>query len=604
MRIVGLLTFRPDDGARASLPSLGHVHGDLGVRSIGVGPCSALIRTGRPDLTSHHAADGSFALVDGEIFSISAEAGPSRNAASDVLRLYRREGIDCLRRFNSNASVAIWDADAQKLLLARDRTGLGLCYWMERKDAVLFSSELMSLIQLDHRTELHPGAADLFVASGFISSPWTSLKHISKVPPGHCLVVDRNGPKLTRYWRPSGRPRLRLSEADTVERLGELVTQAVDRQHARAKPSALLLSSGVDSTLLAAVIANHGMRPEAFTFRYTHYEGKFNESAGALRAAEHCGLPHRELFVGPEDVANNLEDVLMRHQGPLTYGLHTAILRDIAESRAEALYSGIGPDSLYPVRSERWAIGVGHLPFPRRAVAHLLRKRLDSSRNQRWVRFGLLAATGLNWRFHAPLTNDATRARLYRDPELVSGALSAQEELFQSVQRQFEGESGINRLSGALQSLYTADGTLHWTAAFSRSYGLLPRCPYFDSDFIDFLYRLPRQPGKAEVRTYAARLLPADVAYTPKVGQTIPISLWFRGPLAGWLRDQLDHDRIEAAGLFRPDGVRSVLEQHLSGAANRGWTLWVILVLTRWQEIVRREAGRLLSRDARFSRIA
>ena len=604
MRIVGSLCFRPDGDARASLPPLGHVHGDAGVRSLSAGPCSALIRAGRPDLKAHQDADGSFALVDGEIFSITAEAGLSRNPASDVLRLYRREGMDCLPRLNSNASVAIWDADAQRLLLARDRTGLGLCYWMERNGALLFSSELMSLIQLDNRTELHPSAADQFVASGFVSSPWTSLKHISKVPLGHCLVVDRNGPKLTRYWRQSGRPRLRLSQAATVERLGELINQAVDRQHAHAAPSALLLSSGVDSTLLAALLAKHGMRPETFTFRYMQYEGKFNETPGALRAAEHCGLPHRELLVGPEDVANNLEDVLLRHQGPMTYGLHTAILRDIAESGAQLLYSGQGNGSLCPSRGERLALAAGHLPFPHRAVAQFLRRRIDSTRSQPFVRFGLSAATGLNWRFHAPLTDDAARAQLYRDPELVSGALSAQEELFQSVQRQFEGESDIDRMSGALQSLYTADGTLHWTAAFSRSYGLLPRCPYFDSDFIDFLYRLPRRTGKAEVRTYAARLLPADLAYAPKVGQTIPISLWFRGPLAGWLRDQLDHDRIEAAGLFRPEGVRSVLEQHLSGAANRGWTLWVILVLTRWQEIVRREAGRLLSRDARVSRSA
>jgi asparagine synthase (glutamine-hydrolysing) len=605
MRIVGSVNLRQwrEGGIALSLP--GAVAQKVpGLRSIAHGACQAVYRPGRRDLQVFQDADGSFVLIDGEVFSIAGEDRLADKAAAAVLSLYRREGMAGFARLNSNAAVAVWDAGAQRLLLLRDRTGLGLAYWMERDGAILFSSDLMSLVQLDERTELNPAAIDLFLASGFISSPWTSVKHIHKVPLGHCVTVDRSGVQMTRYWRQSGRPRLRLSEAETIERLGELVNQAVARQHAQQAPSALLLSSGVDSTLLAALLAKHGMKPGTFTFRYTHYEGQYNESPGAVRAAEHCGLPHSEMFVGPQDVAGNLEEVLVRHQGPLTYGLHTAILKDIAESGAEVLYSGQGNGSLCPSRPERLALALGHLPFPHRAIAHLLRRRVDSNRNQRVLRLGLIAATGLNWRFHAPLTDDRVRATLYLEPERVGPAVQAQERLFQSVIAQYDGESDIDRLSGALQSLYTADGTLHWTSAFARSYGLLPRCPYFDSDFIDFLYRLPRQAGKAEVRSYASRLLPSDLAYAKKLGQTIPISLWFRGPLRGWVSEQLDPARIAAAGLFRPDRVRVLLERHLQGAGDHGWTLWIILVLTAWQEVVRREAGRLLPNDAGLWRTA
>ncbi|HEX6103148.1 MAG TPA: asparagine synthase-related protein [Alphaproteobacteria bacterium] len=572
------------------------------MRSIGDGPCSALLRSGRPDIQSFQDQDGSFVLIDGEIFDISGETARARNTAAAVLALYRRHGIEGFARLNSNAAVAVWDAPAQRLIFARDRTGLGLCYWMERNGAVLFSSDLVSLLRRDERTELNPEAIDLFLASGFISSPWTSLRHIHKVPLGHCLIVDAEGTRLKRYWRQSGKPRLRLSKQETIERLAELVNQAVARQHSGGARSGLLLSSGVDSTLLAALLARHGIKPDTFTFRYTHYEGRYNESPGALRAAQHCGLPHTEMLVGPEDVSGALEEVLLRHQGPMTYGLHTAILKDIAESGAQILYSGQGNGSLCPSATERFALALGHLPFPHRTVARLLRKRIDGGRSQRLLRVGLIAATGLNWRFHAPLTDDAARAELYLEPERTEHAVAAQHELFQSVIAQYDGESDIDRMSGALQSLYTADGTLHWTAAFSRSYGLLPRCPYFDSDLIDFLYRLPRQTGKAEIRSYASQLLPPDLAYAKKLGQTIPISLWFRGPLAPWLRQQLDRDRIVAAGLFHPARVQALVDQHVSGAADRGWTLWIILVLTAWQEIVRREAGRLLSAETMISR--
>jgi asparagine synthase (glutamine-hydrolysing) len=135
--------------------------------------------------------------------------------------------------------------------------------------------------------------------------------------------------------------------------------------------------------------------------------------------------------------------------------------------------------------------------------------------------------------------------------------------------------------------------------SFSRAHGLMPRCPYFDSQLIELMYRVHRGYEKREIRDVASRFLPADLAYRPSVGQTIPLAMWFRGPLAGWLAGRLDANLIEDAGLFRPSEVRALYERHVAGVSNHGWTLWLLAVLTAWQGIVRREAGReLRSRTA------
>ena len=547
------------------------------------------------------ASDGEgFAVLDGEVSAIGPLSGGSgwgpEGPARTVLELYRRKGTVALRDLNGTASVAIWDAREERLLLARDRVGLSLCYWMERNGALVWSSELVELLRSDDRTELDLDAIDLFVASGFVSAPWTTLKHIRKLPSAHVLIADRRGIRIERYWRQTGQPKLRLKPAEAEAALSEKLWRAHRRQlPLGGEPSAALLSGGVDSMLMVAALAKLGCRPESFTYRYKEYEGKFNESERACRAALAAGVPHCEMPVGPADISQNLDTILLQHQGPLTYGAHTAILRAVSQSGAKILYTGQGNGG--PSQLERAGLLLGRVPLPHAPLARML-DELGSGLGSEWLGDAAyllrVAATGLSWRTHAPLTSDSQRRSLYAEPERLRTALAARAALFRSVVDEFEGESGVDRFCGAMQRLYTADGTLHWTVSFARAHALLPRCPYYDAELVDFMYRLPRQLDKRDIRAFAATLLPAELAYAPKLGQTIPIGLWFRGSLAPWLRECLDSNRIAAAGLFRPDAVQSLFYRHLAGLGEHGWTLWIIATLTAWQEIVNREAGRYL----------
>ena len=560
---------------------------------------AVLVQSRLPAISFAADADG-FAILDGEVFAIGPLSGESgwgpEGPARIVLELYRRKGLAVLRDLNGTASIALWDGREERLLLARDRAGLSLCYWMERNGALVWSSELIDLLRADDRTELDPAAIDLFVASGFVSAPWTTLKHIRKIPSAHVLIADRSGVRTQRYWRQTGQPKLRLNPAEAQEAVAEKLWRAHRRQlPLKGEPSAALLSGGVDSMLMVAALAKLGCKPESFTYRYLEYEGKFNESERAARAAATAGVPHREMPVGPADLSNSFETILLQHQGPLTYGAHTAILRAVAQSGAQILYTGQGNGGASQL--ERLGLMLGRVPLPFAALARMM-EGLGSSFGAAWASDATylmrVAATGLSWRAHAPLTPDAQRQALYLDPERMQPAIAAKAALFASVLGEYEGEGGVDRFCGAMQRLYTADGTLHWTVSFARAHGLLPRCPYYDAELIDFMYRLPRQLNKREIRDVAARLLPADLAYAPKLGQTIPIGLWFRGPLAPWLRECLDPQRIAAAGLFRPDAVQSLLFRHLAGLGEHGWALWIIAALTAWQEIVNREAGRYL----------
>ncbi|HXV23034.1 MAG TPA: asparagine synthase-related protein, partial [Alphaproteobacteria bacterium] len=336
-----------------------------------------------------------------------------------------------------------------------------------------------------------------------------------------------------------------------------------------------------------------GVRPAAFTYRYADYEGEFNETAQARAAAEHLGLEHHEMIVGPADIAANLEAMLIAHSGPLSYGAHSAILRDVAASGAQILYNGVGGGVVYPSASEKLGHQLRRIPLPHAAIARGVERGFGTRRP--WANSlayaERVAASGLGWRFHAPLTSDSLRASLYLDPDRLDRAKRAIEQLFAGVVAEFADEDAIVRYAGPHQRLYSADGTNAWASFFGHAHRLSPRSPYLDNDYLELLYRMPRSGRKREIRELAAKLLPRELAFAPKLPQTLPIAHWLRGPMSEFITAQLSAPRIAEGGLFRHEVIMDLLRRHREGGRSHAWTLWNVLVVTLWQEIVRREAG-------------
>ncbi|HXV25528.1 MAG TPA: asparagine synthase-related protein [Alphaproteobacteria bacterium] len=557
---------------------------------------AALIRKGTAGISVEEAFDG-FAVVDGDVFEprVTENGG---SAAALVLDLYRAYGLEALNRLESNAFIAIYDARTARVILARDRFGMGLGYWMERGDALLWSSELTTLLRCDPRTELDFAAIDQFLGAGRVTAPFTTLKHVHKLPSAHYLRADGQGIRTYRYWRQGGGRRLKASYSERLELLEHALLSAHRRQITPGKTAAALLSGGVDSMLMVALLARLGCQTETFTYRYTHYDGKFNESAPASRTAAWIGLRHQEMPVGPQDIATHFESILWQHQGPLTYGLHSAMLSAIAGSSVEVLYSGQGNGG--PSVSEQIGLMLASVPGLGKLLAQAGQLPFGGLFAD-IAYIGEVAKTRLSWRFHSPLTDPLTRNALYLEPGRMLEAAGALNQLIGAVMEEYADLCPQKAFCGTIQRLSTADSSLQWAAAFARANGLLGRCPYYDRELIDLSYRLPSERDKRSLRRIAAKYLPRELAYAPKLGQTIPLSTWFQGPLADWLGERLSHERIRRSGLFRPEVVGQLYRSHLVRRGNRGWTLWSVAALVGWQEILCREAGRYTGRTLPLS---
>lgn len=557
--------------------------------------------------------NGSFAIVDGEIYNKAelseAASTLSNNDAEAVLDHYLKSGQEVISQLDAAASIVVWDATEEMLLLFRDRSGIVPSYYAEQPDSILVASHIGTLLSVGVSPDINLPALDLFLGNGSIPAPWTFVEQIEKIPAAHVLSVSQGGSSsLRRYWQATGSPELRLSTNETTKHLGNLFEKSLRRRWSPDTKNGVLLSSGVDSKLIVAGFKKWlGASIDTFTFRYTDYYGQFNEVDEARRAAEYFGTQHYEIDFRPTDIVDNLEWMLRSYGEPFTYGLHSCMLRDVMKAGVSVLLTGAGAGSVYLGKSEFDALRYAQLPsvlqkLGQTSIPLLWRLNAQSRPMGLWRVYGAAgdlayeaeniiqcARSGLPTCLNGTILPEKYRTPFFSDTSWVPKARHAQVELFNSVAQDYAEESAHDKMTCLERHCWTAEASLHWNHWWGRAYGLTMRFPYFDSDWCEFVMRLPRKtPNKDDFRQLAASLMPHDMAYVPKIYQAVPISYWFRGALKDFLCDQLSSKRIKESGLFNNTVVQECIKQHISGKNDHGWKLWAILTVLVWQDLVSR----------------
>ena len=567
------------------------------------------VNTARQPLVQFHiASDGSFSVIDGEVYNLGeiapSENGHDRDDARLLLDLYRSQGEALFSRLDAAASIAIWDSRNERLLVHRDRWGAVPSYFKEESSVLCWASNVPTLLQVVGYDGINLPALDCFLGTGHAPAPWTLASGISKLQPAHCLTADRQSSAQTaRYWRPTGKPKLELSADETAEQFDFHLKRALKRRVRQSDEVALLLSGGVDSKLLAAALQDIGEPFRSYTFRYAQYEGEFNESGEAEKAARHLGIPFTEIPYEPHDISDNLDWMVKSYGEPFNHGLHSSMVGRLRSEGAKVVINGAGPDGWYLTPWDRLSLMYSKTPnlvqdLAARSIP-LLRKLGAATRPNSLARLyakaGRLAhgAEIIGWgarrrvspRFIGIWNPAPYRSGLYRDAHWLADGRLQFDEILEQVRQDFRGESERDRIVFMARQLLSAEATFYYSHWWNRGAELQLRTPYLDLDLNEFAMRLPRSDlQKLDLRRVAERYLGRDMAYSPKIGQTVPIQQWFQTSLRDFLIDQLSASRLEASGVFDVEAVQSMIDEHLRGTANHAFHLWPIITVLRWQE--------------------
>ena len=527
-------------------------------------------------------------------------AGHTLRTHSDtevIVHLYEELGPTCLTRLRGMFAIALWDAPRERLLLARDRLGKKPLLYATLPEGLTFASEFGALLQdAAIPREIDPAALDAFLRCQAVPSPRTIYRAVRKLPPGHLLIWEKGEARVERFWSLRFQPKTQAPLPEIRGRVRELLDESVRLRLESDVPVGVLLSGGIDSTAVAALMARHLDRPVQ-TFSVGFEEAGYSELPAARRMAERIGAQHHEAVV-KLDVAAILP-VLARHYGePFAdkSAVPTYAVTKMAGQALKVALSGDGGDEAFAGYQRYLAAPLfGWKP------GAAGRRRLGEGCLRRALSLSSGSVTGRFSRHCAEAVAPPARSVLF--PEFFPGyrlAALYREEVGRQVATAWEEEilgrwralsPALDDLDAALEldyGLYLPETLLVKMDIASMANSLEVRSPFLDHVLLEYAATIPGGLkvaggiGKALLRESVRDLLPPEILGGPKRGFSAPVAAWLRGPLKGYAEGLLLSGARGLPEFFRPAAVRSLWEAHQSGRENHAMRLWALLVFEVW----------------------
>jgi len=576
-----------------------------------------LTPTGLQPMTSH---DGRFVIVyNGEIYNAAemlAELNAPMRGTSDtevLLEAIARFGVDgALQRANGLFAFAAFDRSTRTLHLARDRLGIKPLYWTRQGGAVAFASELKALRAIgEFNFSLDSDALGAFLTHGNVPAPASIYREVRKLAPACRLECTESGVREFTYWNlpaiaAAGQANLdRRSEADVVDDLDALLSDAVSRQMISDVPLGAFLSGGIDSSTVVALMKKAAGAVKTFSIGFE--EDGFNEAQHAREVARHIGTEHTELMLTGADALNLVPSLPAIYDEPFADSsqLPTYLVSHLARQHVTVSLSGDGGDEVFGgyVRYQ----GVDRLWRALRRVPRPLRHAAASAVQMGSADFWDAVAGPVPRRLKPAHVGDkivkASRLFLADGPLDMYQRLIAQWPEPGRALRNWSGEAPQAADLGGLDTIsqlrlmdmrgYLPNDILTKVDRASMAVSLEVRVPLLDHRVVEFSWRLPSQMlvsggvGKRPLRAVLDRYVPRRLIDRPKMGFGVPIGAWIRGPLREWAEDLLSPSSLGREGLFDVDFIRSKLAEHLSGRRNWQYALWTILQFQAWRQAER-----------------
>lgn len=564
-------------------------------------------------------------VFNGEIYNFASlrseldQEGASFRGDSDsevLLAAIDRWGVDrTLPRLIGMFAIALVDREENRLLLVRDRMGIKPLYYARLNGGLAFSSELGALMQapgFDRSLDLD--ALGLYLRYLYIPAPKTPFASAWKLPPGHLLTIPLSAP-LERLPAPrpfwtlgtGGDPDIgQLAPGDAVSALDDLLRDSVRLRMVSDVPLGALLSGGIDSSVVVALMQAQSTRPVR-TFSIGFDRSEHDESAHARAVADHLGTDHTELILSQQDAVDVVPSIPEIFDEPLAdpSQIPTYLVCRLARRDVTVALTGDGGDELFAGYNRH----ISGLPLMRR-----LRRTPAPARSA--LAFGLGAVSPrLLGRIYAAAGRGELRlaetkarklGRLLRagsSPEMYQILLSTLPDPHRFISSGSGGSDpvleGLSAKGRALklgdllltdQRYYLPDDLLQKVDRASMAVSLEARVPLLDHRVVEFSWGLPADlkiregRGKWILRQVLARYVPEQLTERPKTGFSAPIESWLRGALRPWAEEQLLSGSAVREPLLDAGAVERAWTGFLAGDDRDAYGLWAMAVLEAWRD--------------------
>jgi asparagine synthase (glutamine-hydrolysing) len=512
-----------------------------------------------------------------------------------IVHLYEELGSACISKLRGMFAIALYDERQQVLLLARDRLGKKPLYYAQKDGRLYFGSEIKTILAVapELSSNINHRALLQYFSLQYIPDPNSAFKEIAKLPPGHLLEYKRGELAVRPYWDlPCYGTAKISSEQECLDELERQLAEAVRIRLISDVPLGALLSGGIDSSLVVALMARASRSPVK-TFSIGFGKQDYNEAPYARGVAEKFGTEHHEFVVEP-NVTETLDHITRMMEEPFgdSSMIPTYHVSRIAREHVTVALTGDGGDELfagydrYPVHLDRmryeripeWVGGTFRsLIYPALGAGFKGRRFLFNVSLHGGDRY--LDTVGF-------LTTDRERKLFSRD----FLALAKGRDVIEEVRRFYADAQAPDRISRILyldtKSYLTGD-VLTKVDRMSMATSLEVRCPILDHVLIEWVTALPSEwKYRGGVRKYLLRKLAERLGVPglnrPKQGFAMPLTHWWKGELRHTLLPILLEPKTLQRGYLNATAVRQLVNEHLSGRRDYGQELWLLLIFELW----------------------
>jgi asparagine synthase (glutamine-hydrolysing) len=518
--------------------------------------------------------------------------------------LYEEYGDAMVEQLNGMFAFALWDSERRRLLLARDRFGEKPLYWGVFDNTLLFASEPKVLLAHPAvKTALNLEALRQYLSFDYVPAPLTIYQGINKLRAAHTLTLTDGEIKTQCYWSLSYQTKQPPpSEAEAAEHLLELLADSVRMRLVSDVPLGVLLSGGVDSSTIAA-LAVRASSEAVKTFSISFAESSFDESLYARAVAKFLGTDHHEERLSANLAANLVGEIGSWMDEPFSDPslVPTYLLSRFTRKHVTVALGGDGGDELfagYPMyRGHRWAANYAKIPRALRAglmeplIGLLPVKTKNLSFDYKATRF----VTGAKYepvaRHHIWFGSfNPAEQELLLTPEVLR---TTDGDIYRDARRmlqQCDSNDVVEQMQSIDTRLYLAEDILTKVDRASMAVSLEVRAPFLDPRVAEYAASLPTnfklrgRTTKYILKRAIKDSLPPFVIRRGKKGFGVPVAEWLKGKLRPLARDLLSPERVRRAGVFNPEYVTKLQDEHERGVANHRKLLWTLLMFELWHE--------------------
>lgn len=517
----------------------------------------------------------------------------TRSDIEVIVHGYKQWGEKVFNHLNGMYGLAIWDERKRKLILSRDKMGIKLVYYANKSGCLFWGSEIRSILASNTiLPDISPNAIYTFLRYRYIPSPNTILAEVKKLAAGTMLVCEKGSVKIKRWWKYSPEPFDPMpSFKQAEEELTELYQRAVKRQLISDVPLGLLLSGGLDSGLLLALMKQNGNNWKSFS---VGFDGGFqnDEINAAKETASLFNIENASIRLNQTTFENNMARIFKLLEEPVTATsiIPMYYLCQRAREEVKTVLMGQGPDELFGGYKRHLGLVYGrlwrHVPkFMQLPVKYMLNKyqhgtsinramysinisdRFDRYQNV----FSIFEPQILKSIFQDDLLPSDIDKRVLEDWIGIAPLMKHTDELggFQF----FEIRSSL------------PDELLMYADKLSMAHGLEVRVPYLDEDIVEYVEKLSQSfkvkygIRKRLHRKVCERYLPKKVMNRKKLGFHTPVDEWFRKSVGGRLNKTLMNNESQIYGYIKHKSVNKILEDHRSGKSNNYKILFSLNIL-------------------------